>query len=330
MDITRLQTEVFSIIKSSIPPYVSLAEAISETLNISNDSAYRRIRGEKPVSIDELAKLAAKYKFSVDRILSLESDSYIFSGKLANANHLDSWLEMSLLQFENMAKYENAHIYYLAKDLPLAHFFNRPELASFKFFFWQKTILKENEFKGVKFKLGKMNDTSRLLAANIVSTYNKIHSSELWSTETVNSILRQIQYYHEAGIFENNTDPGDLCNSFEDLINHLERQAEEGVKFAFGKSPVSGNGKYYLYNNELIVGNNDVIADLGEKIVSYLNHSAINYVSTYDSRFNEYHLNAALNMISKSEQLHEINEKRRIAFFNGLRQKVDNTRKITS
>jgi hypothetical protein len=330
MDSTRLQTEVFSIIKSSIPPYISLAEAISETLNISNDSAYRRIRGEKPVSMDELATLAAKYKFSVDRILSLESDSYIFSGKLANANHLDSWLEMSLQQFENMAKYANAHIYYLAKDMPLAHTFNTPEIASYKFFFWQKTILQENELKGAKFKMGKMNDSSRQLAASIVSTYNKIHSSELWSTETVNSLLRQIEYYHEAGIFENKTDPGDLCNAFEELINHLERQAEEGVKFPFGKSPASGNGHYYIYNNELILGNNHVIADLGELKISYLNHSAINYVSTTDNRFNDYHLKATLNMISKSEPLHTFNEKRRIGFFNRLRQKIDNTRKKTS
>jgi hypothetical protein len=315
METTRLQTEVFSIIKSSLPPYISLAEAIAETLNISSDSAYRRIRGEKPVSIDELAKLATQYKFSVDRILALESESYIFSGKLASANSLDTWLETSLQQFQNMARYPQAHMYYLAKDVPLPHSFNTEELASFKCFFWQKSILQSNELKGVKFRMGKINESSLKLAASIVSTYNKIHCTELWSVETVNSLLRQIEYYYEAGIFENKTDPGYLCDAFEKLINHLERQAEEGMKFPFGKSPVSGFGNYYIYNNELILGNNHVIADLGDIKVSYLNHSSINYVSTLDKAFNEYHLNAAQNMISKSEPLHTFNEKRRIAFF---------------
>ena len=332
MDITRLQPEIFALIKSVLPPHISLPDAIGETLNISNDSVYRRIRGEKPLTIDELAILARHYKFSIDRILALQTESYIFSGKLANAHDhvFDKWLETSLNQFENMAKYPNAHIYYLAKDLPLSHFFQTPELASFKFFFWQKSILQYHELRGVKFSLGKMEDKSKELAAKIVNVYNKIHSSELWAIETVNSVLRQIQYYYETGLFENKSDPGHLCDSFESLINHLERQAEEGVKFSFGKSPLSGNGNYYIYNNELIIGNNNVLADLGDIKVTYLNHSSINYVSTYDKVFNDYHLNATLNMISKSEPLHTVNEKRRISFFNHVRQKIESTRRKTS
>jgi hypothetical protein len=164
----------------------------------------------------------------------------------------------------------------------------------------------------------------------MVETYNRLSTSEMWATETVNSALRQIQYYYEAGIFESKNTAGDLCNAFEQLLNHLEKQAEYGVKFSYGKAPMPDSGAYLLYNNELIVGNNHVIADLGEVKLSYLNHSSINYVSTSDPVFNEYHLNAAKNMINKSEPLHTSNEKRRSAFFNKLRQKIEATRRNTS
>lgn len=332
MDVIRVQTEIFNYIKTALPPHLALVDAVGECLELSNDSAYRRIRGEKPVTIDELAKLAQRYQFSVDRFLGLESESYIFTGKLANAHDhvFDKWLENSLAQFEFMAGRPYAHIYYMAKDLPFAHFFQNPELASFKFFFWQKSVLQYHELRGVKYQLGVMTDYSKNLAEKIVSTYNKIHSSEVWALETINSVLRQIEYYHEAGIFENKEDPGYLCDAFEALIAHLERQAEEGKKFAAGKSPMKDSGNYFMYNNELIVGNNNVLADLGEIKITYMNHTSINYISTRDRIFNEYHLSATLNMINKSEPLHTQNEKGRNAFFNKLRAKIDVTRKKTA
>ena len=332
MDLNRVQTEIFNHIKSALPPHLALVDVIAETLDLSNDSAYRRIRGEKPVSIDELAKLAHRFEFSIDRFLGLTGESYIFTGRLANTNdHIfDKWLENILAQFEFMAQRPYAHMYYMAKDLPLAHFFQNPELASFKFYFWQKSVLQYHELRGVKYKLNVMSDYSKELAEKIVSCYNKIHSSEVWAIDTINSVLRQIEYYHEAGVFENKGDPTHICDAFENLITHLERQAEEGKKFAVGKSPQKGNGNYFIYNNELIVGNNSVLADLGDVKISYLNHSSINYISTRDAVFNEYHLSATLNMLNKSEPLHSHNEKGRNAFFNKLRAKIDLTRKKTS
>ena len=332
MSAIPVQTEIFNLIKTALPPHLALVDAVAETLDLSNDSAYRRIRGEKPVTLEELAKLAQRFGFSIDRFLGLQSESYIFTGKLANAHDhvFDKWLENTLAQYEFMARHPYAHVYYMSKDLPVSHFFQTPELASFKFFFWQKSILQYHELRGVKYKLGLMSDYSKSLADKIVAVYNKIHSSEVWAVETINSVLRQIEYYNDAGIFENKTDSTHLCDSFEQLINHLERQAEEGSKFPFGKTPLKGNGNYFIYNNELIVGNNNVFADLGDVKITYLNHTSINYISTRDRVFNEYQLSATLNMINKSEPLHTVNEKGRNAFFNRLREKIDVTRRKTS
>ena len=44
---TNLQSRFFQELKSIIPPYSSLVDEIAELLQVSMDSAYRRIRGEK-------------------------------------------------------------------------------------------------------------------------------------------------------------------------------------------------------------------------------------------------------------------------------------------
>ena len=182
VDATRVQTDLFNHIKTNLPTHLALVDAVAETLELSNDSAYRRIRGEKPVTLDEIAKLAQRFDFSIDRFLGLEGESYIFTGKLANAHDhvFEKWLENVLAQFELMAQRPYAHIYYMARDLPVAHFFQNHELASFKFFFWQKSILQCPELREVKYKFGIMTDYSKALADKIVAAYNKIHSSEIW------------------------------------------------------------------------------------------------------------------------------------------------------
>lgn len=43
----ELQQHFFDHIKERLPTHLSLVDEVAELLSISNDSAYRRIRGEK-------------------------------------------------------------------------------------------------------------------------------------------------------------------------------------------------------------------------------------------------------------------------------------------
>ncbi|MGZ3951847.1 MAG: helix-turn-helix domain-containing protein, partial [Flavisolibacter sp.] len=56
-----LQQQLFNYIKDS-QPHISLADELCDLLEISYDSAYRRIRGEKPLTLLELKALCEKYK----------------------------------------------------------------------------------------------------------------------------------------------------------------------------------------------------------------------------------------------------------------------------
>jgi plasmid maintenance system antidote protein VapI len=153
-----------------------MVDEVAEILNISNDSAYRRIRGEKPISLEEMQKLATRFKISLDQFLHLQSDSFIFTGKLANAtDHIfEKWMENLLQQVGFINSFSHKHMYYLAKDVPLMQQFLIPELIAFKSFFWRKSILHYEELKGQKFTLNTIEPRHIELSLKIIDVYNQI------------------------------------------------------------------------------------------------------------------------------------------------------------
>ena len=142
MEVIGAQQVFFAHIKGLLPPHISFVDEVAEVLNISNDSAYRRIRGEKPIALEEIKKLCIKFKISLDQLLHLDSESIVFTGKVADPQNFN--FELYLLDFlrqhEIINSFEQKELLILPKDVPLHHYYNFPELAAFKYFFWMKTI----------------------------------------------------------------------------------------------------------------------------------------------------------------------------------------------
>lgn len=86
MESASVQQLFFQQIKGNLPGHLSMVDEVAELLYITNDSAYRRIRGEKPISFEGLQKLCSSYKVSLDKFLHLQSDSFVFKGKLKSGS----------------------------------------------------------------------------------------------------------------------------------------------------------------------------------------------------------------------------------------------------
>jgi hypothetical protein len=326
MEQSNTQALFFQHIKTLLPAHISLVDAIADLLDISVDSAYRRIRSEKSVSLEELQKLAVHFKVSMDQFFHIQSDSYIFSGKLADGSNHDfaGWMNGVLQQLQFMNSFPNRHMYYLAKDLPVMAQFLVPELLAFKSFFWQKSILHSPEFRGVKFSFKEANQEYLDTGRRIVDAYNQLPSTEIWNIESINSTIRQIEFYNDAGVFADNYIRPRLYEAVNTIIDHLERQAEIGLKFKLNGEPLPTAAAYNLFNNELVLGDNTIVADLEGQKVTILNHSVINFIRTGDARFNAYMFRNLQNLIGKSTQLSKVGEKERVRFFNGIRERISN------
>ena len=71
------QIVLFDLIQNKLPANLTLVDVISDVLDISTDAAYRRIRGDKLVDIEELIKLCHHFKISLDSITGVTEENQI-------------------------------------------------------------------------------------------------------------------------------------------------------------------------------------------------------------------------------------------------------------
>ena len=85
-----MQQQFFSMLKNSLPAHISLADELSEKMGLSYDSIYRRMRGEKALSMAELKMLCKHYNISLDQVMGLETDTVVFMAPDINIDDLRS------------------------------------------------------------------------------------------------------------------------------------------------------------------------------------------------------------------------------------------------
>jgi hypothetical protein len=324
MEQRDIQAVFFQHIKNSLPPHLSFVDEIAEILEISNDSAYRRIRGEKQLSFEEIKKLCSFFKISLDQLLNLNSDNIVFSGKFINPEtyNFETYLQ-GLLGIMNMIQsFERKEIYYLSKDIPLFYYLMFPEIGSFKNFAWLKTLLQFPEFSGKKFSLKASMGKHREMSDKIAELYVQVPSVEIMNADNILTTLRQIEYYKDSRLFEEEEDLEIVYNSLEQMVDHMEQQASEGKKFMRNKQPTAQSTDYRLFVNDFIIGDNSFLAVLNEAKVSILTHSALNALITRDQNFGEYTYNNVKNILRKSSLISGVGERERVMFFNLIRARI--------
>ncbi len=330
MDDNTLQKELFQQIKNSLAPHVSMVDEIGELLELSYDSVYRRIRGEKPVTLNELKLLCEHFHLSLDQVLQLHSDKVLFTDMEANGSvtNFKNYLQGILMQLQYFNSFKSRQMLYLSKDIPVFYFFYTPELTAFKSFFWSKSILNDPEFEGKNFSLKNfVVDEYFELGQKVISEYNKIPCSELWNYESINSTILQLQYYRDAGIFESEEDFNKVLDSCDMMLQHLQKQVEHGRKFLPGTGEVRYAAPLKFYINEIILGNNSIMVETDEVKIAIINHIVLKYISTTDKKFTEKTFANFQNLVSRSILISETGERDRSKFFKALRERVQACRK---
>jgi len=327
---TGVQQVFFNQIRNVLPQHLSIVDEVANLLEISNDSVYRRMRGEKPLAFDEIQKLSVHYNISLDSIFNLETDNYIFSGKLVSpANfHFEMYLKKMLADLQLIQSTGKAEFYFLNKDVPLFHHFQIPELAAFKFFFFMKTILSYPELVNEKFSVDKIPDSLKTIGRKVSEAYCQVSSTEIWNLGSVDSTLQQIDYYRDSRVFEKKDDLLKIYDAVNEIITHIEKLAALGYKYPIFLNENWKGANYTLYNNEVYLGDNTILVDAGNFKMTYINHSVINYMGTRDAAFCDYIQHSIHNTMQRSLQISSTGEKERARFFSQIRENINRRRDI--
>jgi len=315
-----LQHQFLQRIKDSLPKTVSFVDELAETLEISNDSAYRRIRGETALNIDEIALLCTHYKVSFD-VFSQNTPQVTFQYNAFNEfNDFRSYLKSIRDDLEQISKSENKEIVYAALDIPIFRYFNHPLLAAFKLFYWMKIILNVEQYKYQKFEISIVSDELKSLSSDIYYLYSSVPSTEIWTIETINGFLKQIEYCWEAGIFQTIDDAIEVCNQLKDAIKHLELQCEHGFKT---EERTKRQTPFFMYQAEIEFSNNCILISKGDIRYTYLSILTFNKMITTNTLFSEETSRWFQNLIKKSTLISGTGEKQRYRFFKTIYTKID-------
>jgi transcriptional regulator with XRE-family HTH domain len=324
MNASELQQELFQAIKTNIPGHLSATEEIAKVLNVSTDSVYRRMRGEKTISLEELHSLCSHYKISLDQLMGIQTGAFTFQGNFLNEKtfRYEAYLQNLLKNIAYFNSFRERECFNLGKDVPIFFHFIFREIAAFKYFFWMKTIFNFPGFANVRFNFNFYNDELWEMGKKIIAGYNELPSVELWNVENINVAIRQIEFYRDGQMFESDNNVLTLYEKWEKVIDHIEKQAERGYKFNYGDPEMKPVSQYKVYFNEVILGDNSLVLVLNGVKVAIVAHTNINYMMTRDMSFSENVYDYIQSLMRRSTLISQVSEKERSKFFRILRERI--------
>jgi hypothetical protein len=317
----ELQIQNFFIqkFKEVLPPSVGLAEEMADVLSVSIDSAYRRIRGETELTIEEVYRITRKYAISIDEVFSNRSDTVTFAyTKLTDsAENFEQYLTRLCNHLSTINKFDNKKIFYVAAEMPLFYSFFTPKMAAFKLFYWQRSVLNVPDYQQRKFESGIIPEKLIRLATDTYKEYMSIPSVEIWTSETILTNLKQLQFYFDSGIV-NKEQALDVLHDQRKNIEFIHKMAETSRKNISDR-----NETFWLYNSEVVLGTNCIYALMGDARYSYISFNTLNSLTTNNPEFCEESEHWMRNLERKSTLISGVSEKQRYQFFRNMYEKID-------
>ena len=315
------QKALFDMIKSRLSSNLRLVDIVCDTLDISTDAAYRRIRCKKELTLVESAKLCNAYDISMDSILNYKSNYASFRYTPLEMSNFDvycNYIEGLASLYDGLIHAEEKSIITTAQDILIFHFLPFTELTLFKLYVWNQSTSGQSLISYERFATSIDRNRLEGIYKKIIRAYNLIPSTELWTSDTINDIIASIEYHYDLDCFENKETINLICHQLLQLIENVCKLAETGIKeynekktmFNMYLCPV------HMENNFLITNNN------GTKTTSIKLYT-INGIITSNTLFCDETEKWIHNLISKSINFTGASERERFKFFQMLRNKVN-------
>ncbi len=320
-----VQDHLFQQVKEILPADISVAEAVSEILNVSTDSAYRRIRGETPLVLDEVLKICHHFNLSLDRLLEKRSNTVVFRNTRIHNQHFTypQYLDGLKKQIQSLERFQQKEVIYMSKDLPLFYNFYFKPLIAFRYFFWMKIQLRHPDFEHRPFEMDTLPGVIEQLSHDLVKSYSAIPSTEIWNMESINSTISQIEFSRTSGHFKDGADAMKVYDALEATINHIKEQAENGCKYMPGEDPYLQVPNFKFFFNRVVLGDNTIMTITDNLKSAFINYGNLNYLMTTDEAFCSALYDDFENLKRLSTLISTTSERQRNIFFNILLSKIN-------
>lgn len=319
---TQTQQLFLQRFREALPPGTGTAEELADVLDVSIDSAYRRMRGETELTIEEIYRITRKYPISMDEVFGNQGGTVTFGyTKLTDsAGNFEAYLTRLYKHLCAMNTYDNRHICYVAEEMPMFYSFYSRKMCEFKLFYWQRSVLNVSDYQKVRFDWGLIPKELSDLAYNCYQEYLKIPGLEIWTDETVLTVIRQVEFYFDSGIISREQ-ALELLDEYRDMLTTLNKNADSGRKNISDKEET-----WQLYASDVVLGTNCIFATMGDARYSYISFNTMNSLTTTNPEFCDETAHWVHNLERKSTLISGVGEKQRYRFFSTMYKQVDDCR----
>lgn len=319
------QKLLLSTISDRLSEGESIGQNLADILCISIDSAYRRYRGETPLTINEVAKISQHFGISIDTLFN-PSGAYVnfYYKPLKNYKlALDNYLSGIHKYFTQISSQQMPHLTITINNTHFLQLLNFPHLARFKLHFWAKNHLRAAEFSEKKFKRTKFPDKAFQIGKEILAMYNGIPTVEIYDPEFLKGFAREIYFNYESRAFEDDHYALFLLEQLKKCISHIKRQCELGQKFIYGSGVPENGNQLDVYYNETLNAVTSFYYKTMQSEGLVMAHNYLNTLHTTDRIYVRDTKEILSYLCASSSQISRINEKDRNKFFEQIDMQVD-------
>ncbi len=323
------QLAFVELVKSAVPSHINLAEEVAAILNLSSDSAYRRLRGETDFSLEEVVTLCHSFSIPLSDLTSNQSSLITFRANdlSKDTSSFTSYLKVLYGDLQWIRQWKSHQITYAAEDLPVFYHFFLPSLARFKMVYWNKSILANPKLKDLNVEDVQVPSGWLEEVPSVRKEFLSIPSTEIWHEDTLKSTIKQIEYYVTTGYFNSKDTIKMVVDDLFTQVEMLKNQAKEGKKF----NPLTNSFTdidYTLYVCNVMIGNNCVFLSSEGQNATYLSYNSFNFIQTKNNLFNEQTQEWLKNIIYNSELISSISERRRNQYFSVLTKQIEDLQRM--
>lgn len=290
-------------LEAALPEGTTLNQALIKELGLNKDAASRRISGKTPFTYTEVCKLSNSYSIHPFPAQSSQFSNVVFGYTPFKSKNTDSkhfFENISNLLYK-LNTHQHKQLYHIAPEVPVYHYYNYPRLLNFKLFYWGKYLLNVPYYIKRAFHEAQIDPEITNHAKQAYHQYCLIPSVEIWTPQTTQTVLTQIQFCMETGDFKNKPEVEAVLNEVSLMIQRIKQMAEENNKaFDFDEKM---HVPFQFYKMGVNINTTSILAEMDNQKLVMQPFNSINFMSTSQKDFCEENLLWIQNIQSKSSLL---------------------------
>lgn len=240
---TYINEKVNETIKNHLAENINIAHFLMGILNISRESAYRRIRNEILYSMQEIVILASKLNFSLDKIFDDVNRAKFLSRKpqVKETSPADNYIEMmrsTLNVIEGKITDQNIRTFYVGNKVPNGLLINFKLLRKLRYIRW----IHQTHNLPINSKFADIiipSDVEKVHLQYVEANKYIKQITCIFDENVILAVINTIKFYYRRQLITN-SEVSEMKKELHALIDRIEETCR------IGKNPHEAECIYYL------------------------------------------------------------------------------------